>query len=244
MPARSAHSLPTGLALPAALALFVGLGASAFGQTTPRAGAPTSLLPSAQPAQTPAAKATAPAETTPRAMIDRINASLNGMVNAVGDFVQIAPDGKRTTGTLSLSRPGKLRFEYDRPTPVLVIADGRNVAVLDRKLGERNLYGIGQTPLKFLTAERIDVAKDATVLGVEREGTEVVLTIEDRNTVAGTSRIRIQFTGPDYLLKGWTITDPQGYDTRVSLSNLDLSRKPDQKQFVIDYLTPVPRDSN
>ncbi len=132
-------------------------------------------------------------------------------------------------------RPGKLRFDYNPPSQLEVISDGSNVAVIDKRVPQQDLYGIGQTPLKFLVAERIDVQRDTKVLGVRRERDEVILDIEDRNTVAGTSKIRIHFSGDTFMLRRWTVTDPQGIPTTVQLANLSTQQRPDRSLFVINY---------
>ena len=77
-----------------------------------------------------------------------------------GDFVQIGGDGRRLAGKLYLQRPGKIRFEYDAPATIEVVADGSSVAVRDRKLATQDLYSIAQTPLKFLLRDRIDLGQD------------------------------------------------------------------------------------
>jgi outer membrane lipoprotein-sorting protein len=200
-------------------------------------GAPLSLSPQpARPATTtPPAPGAPPAEVTPQQMLERINRSLNGLTTLIADFTQVNADGRRRTGKLYMMRPGRLKFEYDRPLMLEVIADGSSVAVLDRRLPQQDIYGINQTPLKFLVRERIDIAKDAKVIAVRRQGNDVVLEIEDSNTVAGKSRIRIVFNAGDYMLRQWTITDAQNMSTTVQLSNMDTSRRPDRGLFTINY---------
>jgi outer membrane lipoprotein-sorting protein len=234
-----------GLALLAAAAM-PGVAQNAPLSLTPNAPAapPAAATPPATPraapaAQTPTTNRPAPAaEMTREQMLSRVNASLNAMTTVVSDFRQVSPDGKPFTGRLYMQRPGKLRFEYTAPAPYLIVADGRNVAVYDRKLNSRDMYGINQTPLKFLTAERIDLARDAKLVSIGRDGASIAVVIEDKNTVAGTSRIKLWFGGPDYVLQRWLVTDPQGYDTQVVLSNLDLTTRPAPRQFIIDVLNP------
>jgi outer membrane lipoprotein-sorting protein len=204
-------------------------------------GAPLQLVP--QPAQTPSGQnpasqnpaVSAPAPETPQQLIQRINASLNGMQTLVGSFTQISADGRRRTGTIYVQRPGKLRFDYNPPSQLEVVSDGSSVAVIDKRVPQQDLYGINQTPLKFLVAERIDVARDAKVMSVKREKDEVILDIEDKNTVAGTSRIRIHFNGDTFQLRRWTVTDPNGIPTTVQLANLNTQQKPDRSLFFINY---------
>jgi outer membrane lipoprotein-sorting protein len=193
------------------------------------------------PATAPAASAAQPAGETSQQLIQKINQSLNAATSLVGDFQQINADGRRRSGKLYVQRPGKLRFDYNPPSQLEVVSDGSNVAVIDKRVPQQDLYGIGQTPLKFLVAERIDVARDTKVLGVRREKDEVVLEIEDRNTVAGTSRIRIHFHGETFMLRRWTITDPQGVPTTVQLANLSTQQRPDRSLFTINYQFNVGR---
>lgn len=166
--------------------------------------------------------------------IDRVNAYFNGIRGLQADFVQLSPDGRAYTGVLSMLRPGRLRFEYNPPSSLLIIADGTAVEILDRKSNARNEYFIGQTPLKFLLQAKIDIAKDTKVTDLKREGNDIVLILEDKNTLAGTSRIRVVFDGQSHVLKEWTVTDPQGLDTKVSLSNLNSNVLPDKDLFVIN----------
>jgi outer membrane lipoprotein-sorting protein len=189
----------------------------------------------AQQAPRPPATTT-PAATTPQPAptIDRVNAYFNGLKGLQADFVQMSPDGRSFGGTLFLSRPGLMRFEYNPPATLEIVADGRSVAIRDRKLKTQDVYFIGQTPLKFLLQPRIDVAKDSAVKGLKREGETIVLNLEDKSTLGGTSRIKVVFDGKSHALKEWTVTDPQGQDTRVLLSNLNPNATPARSLFVIE----------
>jgi outer membrane lipoprotein-sorting protein len=170
----------------------------------------------------------------PAPSLDRINGYFNGLRGLQADFMQISPDGRSFGGTLYLLRPGRMRFEYNPPAALEIVADGRSVAIVDRKRKTQDVYFIGQTPLKFLLQPRIDVAKDSKVTDLKRMGDDIVLMLEDRSTLGGTSRIRVVFDGASYALKEWTVTDAQGHDTRVMLSNLNPAALPDRSLFVID----------
>ena len=89
--------------------------------------------------------------------------------------------------------------------------------------------------MKFLLADHIDLRHDETVKSARLEGDAFVVVIEDRSTFAGTSRIALTFDAKVTALRSWVVTDPQGYDTTVMLSNLDTAKRPDDKEFVIDY---------
>lgn len=169
-----------------------------------------------------------------KALVDKANTYFNGVKTMVADFSQTGSDGRRSKGELSILKPGKLRFEYEKPSPVQIISDGKSVAVRDRKLGTQDLYLIGQTPLKFLTRATIDITRDTKVLDVEDGMSGAIITIEDKATMGGTSRIRLEFSKEPFELKRWTVSDPQGGDTVVTLSNVDYGTKPDAAAFRIE----------
>lgn len=176
-----------------------------------------------------------PAAIDPATAVAKANAYFNANTSMMADFVQLGADGKRTDGQLFVQRPGKLRFEYARPATLEIIADGTSVAVRDRKLATQDVYFIGQTPLKFLLKERIDLARDTKILDVKSDDKSVSILIEDKATFGGTSRIRLVFDAASFALRQWTVTDPQGFETLVSLSNVDLGHKPDPGLFKINY---------
>lgn len=167
--------------------------------------------------------------------IQKANAYFNANATMVADFVQLGADGRRTVGKLYVQRPGRMRFEYARPATLEIIADGTSVAIRDRKLATQDVYFIGQTPLKFLLKERIDLARDTKILDVKTDDRSVSILVEDKATFGGTSRIRLVFDASNFNLKQWTVTDPQGYETLVSLSNIDLAQKPEASLFQINY---------
>jgi outer membrane lipoprotein-sorting protein len=170
-----------------------------------------------------------------RAIIDKVNNYLTGMQVLSGKFVQVGPDGRRTQGQFYISKPGKVRFEYDDPSPIELVADGQSVVVRDRKLATQDVYPLSQTPLRFLLSDRIDLLKETNVVGVTADDTFVTVVIEEKHAVIGTSRLMMMVGAKDFQLKQWTVTDPQGYDTTVAVSNLDVSKRLDPGLFKIDY---------
>jgi outer membrane lipoprotein-sorting protein len=170
-----------------------------------------------------------------RGLVDRVNAYLTSVQTMVGDFVQVAPDGARTEGKFYLQKPGRVRFEYNPPSPVELIADGQSMVVRDRKLATQDLYPLSQTPLRFLLADRIDLLKDTDLVGVYSDNMFVTVVIEQRQILGGTHRLMLMFSAKDFELKQWTITDPQGFDTTVAVFNLDKTKKPSPDLFKINY---------
>ncbi len=170
-----------------------------------------------------------------RALLDRISMYLSSIQTMVGNFVQIGPDGGRTQGTFYLQKPGRVRFEYNPPSPIDIIADGSSVVVRDRKLATQDLYPLSETPLRYLLADRIDLLRDTDVVSVSSDDTFATVTIEQKQLMIGTDKLMIMFDAKDLTLKQWTVTDPQGFDTTVAVYNLDTTKKPDPNLFVINY---------
>jgi outer membrane lipoprotein-sorting protein len=193
----------------------------------------------------PGASPTAPvagaeAACADKPTVERVNAYFNAISGLTSDFTQTGPDGRKYTGKLYIQRPGKMKFEYAPPSPLEIISDGRTVAVRDKKAGTQDDYLVGQTPLKFLLRDKIDVSRDSKVVSLSQSGSEAVLVLEDRQTVGGTSRIRLTFDNCSMGLKGWVVTDPQGYNTRVAISGLNTGARPSASLFVIPAKVSTP----
>jgi outer membrane lipoprotein-sorting protein len=215
----------------------------------PRAVRPAAAPPSAP--QVPAQVASAgPIEIAPkpvvpaaarieplsnREIVERANAYFTNLGTLLADFTQVGGDGRKLRGTLSLQRPGKLRFEYDPPATLEVIADGSSVAVRDRKLATQDLYSISQTPLKFLLREQVALGQDIAIRGITNDGDSVRISLEDRSTLGGTSRITLYFDPQIETLTQWRIVDPQGFQTIVMLNKAEKGRRMDPDLFKIQY---------
>ena len=182
----------------------------------------------------PAKKDAVKPDISPDEAVARANAFLDSARVLTADFVQIGPDGQRSEGELYVERPGKMLFRFSPPARLEIVADGRSVAVRDQKMDTQDLYFIGQTPLKFLLADHIDIAKDTQVKNVTIDADAVTIQIEDKATFGGTAEIALVFDPTTFPLKQWTVLDPQGFQTVVSLFNLDLATKPDSQLFYIN----------
>jgi len=240
-PAINAH--PTGSiaapARPAVPSAALGARAQAPQAQVPQAQAPQTQAPN--PVSNPFAAllgrstSAAALSSKQRSIVERVNNYLSTMQILSGKFVQVGPDGRRTQGTFYISKPGKVRFEYDDPSPIELIADGQSVVVRDRNLATQDVYPLSQTPLRFLLADHVDLTKDTSLVAVYADDVFVTVVVEEKNGVVGTSRLMIMFNAKDMQLKQWTVTDPQGYDTTVAVYNLDTSKRPNPDMFKIDY---------
>ena len=185
-----------------------------------------------------------PGETTAldarqRQLADRVSAYLSNIRTLQGDFVQVGPDGGKSEGEFYIQKPGRVRFDYNPPSPIELIADGSSVVVRDRKLATQDLYPLSQTPLRFLLSDQLDLMRDTNVVGVYADDVFVTIVIEERQIIAGTHRLMLMFGAKDLQLKQWTVTDPQGYDTTIAVYNLDTKKRPDPNLFRIDYTRDI-----
>ncbi len=194
---------------------------------------PTPIIP--DPRRNVPANIFATFDANQKAQAAKVSTYLSSLQQLSGNFIQVGPDGTRTKGDFYIQKPGKVRFEYDPPTPIAIIADGSSLAVRDRKLATQDIYPLSQTPLRFLLSDRIDLLKDTNVVSVTADDVFISVTIEEKQALIGTSRLMLMVGAKDGQLKQWTVTDPQGYDTTVAVYNLDSNRKVDPGLFKIDF---------
>ncbi len=157
-------------------------------------------------------------------VIDRIEAYLTSLRTLSARFLQVDSEGNVTQGQLYMSRPGRLRFEYDAPSPLLIVADGIWLVLHDKELNQVNRFPLYETPLGVLVDEPVDLRKKVEVVEVE-EGVGVLrIRIVDRE-LPEEGWIGITFTEPPLLLRQWKIKDAQGGTTAISLTDIRVNRK-------------------
>jgi outer membrane lipoprotein-sorting protein len=159
-------------------------------------------------------------------------AYLQGLTSAEGRFVQTDAKGQKTEGKFYLERPGRIRFEYDPPAQLVVVSDGHNVTVYDRRLRTANFYPLGLTPLHVLLAKTIRFDKAAAIDQVERTADGFEIVAHDGKH-ASEGSITLEFSDSPVRLLEWTITDASGRKTRVQLTSLKPAGGFDPKTFII-----------
>ena len=163
--------------------------------------------------------------------VRRIEAHLNDVRTLSADFVQVAPDGSISRGRFYLKRPGRLRFEYEPPAPVLIVADGVYVNYFDAELGQLSQIGVYSTPLGAVVAREIRLSGRIAVTSVERGAAVISLrTIDTTEPDRGT--LTLTFSERPLELRKWEVTDFQGLTTAVTLDNLSINPGLDPELFV------------
>lgn len=202
----------------------------------------TDPVPTDPPFEPTEASSEAPPETSgPVTDRDQVLAGINTYLNSVDTlqsrFIQIAPDGSFAEGDLALSRPGRLRLDYDEPNPLRIIADGTTVAVEDQALETIDRIPLRSTPLWWLLKPEIDIESDAAIVSMEREFGFLYLTLRDPSQEME-GEIMFVFAEPSYELREWYVTDALGEITRVSLTGMQSGMRLNPRLFVI----PEPED--
>jgi len=165
-----------------------------------------------------------------RADIAKVEEYLNGIRTLRARFLQIADNGATAEGTLYLSRPGKLRLEYDPPVPILMVANGGFLIHYDKQLKSVTHLPINSTPAGLLVRERVQLSGDVTVTRVERgPGSLRITVVQTRDPQAG--RITLVFSERPFALSNWQVVDAQGNTTRVSLIDVQAGLSLDPALF-------------
>lgn len=165
--------------------------------------------------------------------LDRISAYLNGIRTAEADFTQINADGSTSSGRLYIHRPNRMRFEYDPPDELLVLASAGQVAIFDRKATEQaDEYPLSRTPLKHILGANIDLGRARMVVGHGSDGHSTTVVLQDpEHPEYGT--LRLIFTDGPLELRQWIVTDEYGGETAVLLGPMTMGRTYPTSHFSI-----------
>ncbi|RJE80935.1 outer membrane lipoprotein carrier protein LolA [Paracoccus sp. JM45] len=157
------------------------------------------------------------------AMAERISLSeisryLNSLTTLTSEFTQVNPDGTVSTGTVYIQRPGRVRFEYDNDS-TLVLASGGNVAIFDSKSnGGPQQYPLSQTPLSIILDANVNLGRANMVTGHSEQNNATVVTAQDPERPQN-GNIQMVFSNPTEL-RQWIVTDDSGQKTTVILGEM------------------------
>lgn len=165
-------------------------------------------------------------------IVSKVTKYLNSFHNLEGHFVQVGPSGKYTSGRFFLSRPGRVRFEYEPPSPLLILADGTWVSIENRRLKTSEHYPLSVTPLKIILAEEVNFLQDSAITHVFQGDKHITLTLHDKGS-SENGQITLVFQTDEMMLKEWIVVDGQGFQTRISVSDLVTGIKQNPKLFFI-----------
>jgi len=167
------------------------------------------------------------------ALVKEVSGYFNSLGNLKGRFIQYAQGKRPMRGKFMMQRPGKFRFDYNKPSRQVIISDGNYLAIQDYDLNNEDRVELDQTPFRLLLRKNVDLLRDALITGVEETDKKIVLGLRDKNA-ATPGHIKLTFVRDPVLeLDEWLTKDAQGQDTRVRVGNLVKDEKIHPKMFKI-----------
>src|SRR5579885_1629138 len=157
-----------------------------------------------------------------KAALDKVSAYLDGMRTMQGEFLQIGPQGQTDQGRFYIEKPGKMRFEYAPPDPLLIVSDGTTVFVKNSRLHTIDHYPLVDTPLQLILGDRIDLKRRTEIVGVQHQKNALVIWARSHSSRAQ-GNISLVFSEPDLELRQWTVVDAQGLSTTTVLRDVQQS---------------------
>lgn len=198
---------------------------------------PRKYTPDSGPARVSADGETQTAALSPddSAAVARIERYLNSLKSVRARFIQVSTNGSFAEGEVHIQRPGKMRFQYDDPHPVLLIADGLTLLYYDRELKQATFLPLWETPLWFLIREKVELSDDIEIVDVVQEAGTLAVVMEDSSN-GDVGRITLSFSEKPLQLHKWEVIDGQGIATQVSLFNAEYDVPIERSVFNYDDL--------
>jgi outer membrane lipoprotein-sorting protein len=164
--------------------------------------------------------------------VQRIETYLEQLTTLEARFIQISSNGGYAEGTLYLDRPGRMRINYDPPTPIEIYAIRGTLTYFDSKLKQVSYVDVDQTPAGLLLSKTVDLEKESVITGFERGAGTIRLTLVRRSEPAAGS-LSLIFSDKPLILRKWVVDDAQGVQTGVTLvdTRFGVTLKPDLFEF-------------
>ena len=171
-----------------------------------------------------AAQAEAPSlSERDRATVERIQTYIEGIDTLRAQFRQRSSNGTEATGTVWIDRPGKVRFEYEPPTDIVMIADGSWLLYFNRRLEQTSYVPVDETPLWPLLKADVDILgkQEFSVAEVTRANGRIRVTVVRGGAQPGEpGSLELYFTDDPLALHRWRLVDQQGTVTVVDLAGV------------------------
>ena len=154
--------------------------------------------------------------------LSSVSAHLSGVTTMTANFTQTDRAGKVLTGSLSLKRPGKVRFQYQKGVPILIVGDGKALTFVDYQVNQVQRWPIGKTPLGILLDDNPDLSRVAKIIAAADPKIVLLEARDARHPEYGV--ITLAFTRnaaapAGLMLQGWIAIDSQNNRTSIRLSN-------------------------
>ena len=166
-----------------------------------------------------------------RSDIARVEAYFNDLKTLSARFRQFGESGQTAEGEIFLSRPGRMRLEYDPPVPLLLIANNGLLLQYDKDLKTAAYVPLSSTPAAIILRDRVELSGDLTVTRVER-GPAVLRVTVTQTDDPHAGRITLAFSEQPFTLVSWRVVDAAGVTTQVALYELRSDIPLQQSLFV------------
>ena len=163
--------------------------------------------------------------------ITRLQDYLSGLTTIVADFTQVAPDGSLTSGKFYLKRPGKMRWQYNPPTPVLIVSDGKTMIFYDYELEQINHVPLDSTLIGFLAEPQIRFDTTVGIKALEEKDGVIRITVAQREKY-NEGQLMLEFSDKPLVIRNMVITDAANQTTTVALNNARFGDKIDKQMFI------------
>jgi outer membrane lipoprotein-sorting protein len=153
--------------------------------------------------------------------IAAVQAHLRAVSTMTAAFTQTDKRGQRLSGTLTMKRPGRVRFQYQPGVSMLIVADGKRLNMIDFETRRVEEWPIGNSPLAALLNANPDLSRIAKVVRDDAQ-TLLVSARDPKKPQFGTLTLgfaKVPSAPAGLLLQGWTMVDAQNNRTVVKLSN-------------------------
>jgi len=166
--------------------------------------------------------------------IERVEKYLNGIDTLIAAFSQVDSAGNATEGTFYLDRPGKLRWQYYPPSPLLIIAKGSMLTYYDKELDQVSHIPLEDSISGFLTRDNIRfISKDIEIISYEKTDDEIAITISQKGA-RDNGELTLIFTNKKIELKKMQILDAIGKTTDIYFSTLIYGKPIDRDLFIFN----------
>ena len=178
------------------------------------------------------------------AAISKVEGYLSSINSIVASFTQTSADGSKGDGKFFLKRPGKMRWQYNPPTPLLLVSDGKVVTYYDAGLDQVTYIGVDDTLAGFLAQKNIKLDSESTQLTrISSQNGEISVTIVQKKKPSDGS-LTLQFSDRPFEMKQMVAVDATGNATTVKLANAQFGPVLDDKLFVFEDPRAVNRRRN
>lgn len=163
--------------------------------------------------------------------IERVERYLSGISTIVSDFTQVAPDGSLANGKFYMKRPGKMRWQYNPPTPVLMVSSGTELVFYDYELEQVSHIPLDGSLISFLAQDKITFGGKVGITKFSNEASVIRIEVAQKDKPTE-GKLMLEFSDKPLMLRNMVVTDATGQTTTVALQNAKFGADIDPDLFV------------